>query len=168
MGVGVRTHYGFDEPYGRRYLMSWGKLAVSVAGYLAAALIAFACHSALAQASGPFTKDQMDAGREGFKTNCAQCHGADLSGATAPALVGDTFRSAWSGHTTAELYKFIQSSMPVCQGGSLADRTYAEILAFVLSANGARPGSQDLDAETDVRIGDLISGVGAPNSGKPR
>jgi cytochrome c len=148
--------------------MVLGKMAASAISILAAAFIDFASLGALAQTSGSFTQDQVESGRRSYMTNCAQCHSADLSGATAPALVGNTFRSTWNGHTTAELYKFIKSSMPVCLGGSLADRTYSEILAFILSANGARSGTQELDAETNEKIGEIISGADAPTLLKPK
>lgn len=104
----------------------------------------------------PFTQDQVNAGNETFMTSCASCHGMDLAGATAPALTGNTFSASWSKHTTADLYTFIKSTMPYCQGGTLADDAYTDIVAFILSKNGAKAGSDTFTATTSVRIGDIV------------
>lgn len=107
----------------------------------------------------PFTQAQADAGREAYATSCASCHNDDLSGKGAPALVGKSFvESDFGSQTTAQLYKFIQSSMPFCEGGSLAVDSYVNILAFILEANGAKPGSQPLTPTTSVKLNDIITG----------
>ena len=36
--------------------------------------------------AGPYTADQVGAGRAAFQTNCASCHAANLSGAEGPEL----------------------------------------------------------------------------------
>jgi mono/diheme cytochrome c family protein len=128
-------------------------------GALAAAALGFWCWAASAQTivPAPFTQEQADAGRESYMTNCAQCHKDDLSGATAPALTGRAFAAGWNSHTTAELYTFIRTTMPFCEGGLLADQTYTDIVAFILSKSGAKPGSQALSPTTSVKIGDIVS-----------
>ena len=85
-----------------------------------------------AQVPGPFSQDQVDAGRKNFAENCAECHARDLSGGSAPALAGQVFAGRWKEKTTADLYKFIQTTMPLCQGGILGNSVYAEIVAFLL------------------------------------
>jgi mono/diheme cytochrome c family protein len=128
------------------------------------------CGGAAAQTSvpGPFSQDQVDSGRENFTTNCAECHNKDLSGGSAPALAGKAFVSRWEQKTTADLYKLIQTTMPMCQGGLLGNSAYAEIVAYLLWANGAQPGTADFDGKAGVTIGTIASGTVRPDLAKSR
>ena len=92
--------------------------------------------------------------------NCASCHGDDLLGKGAPALVGEGFATSQIGQlTTAQLYAYIQGTMPYDQAGSLSSDAYLNILAFVLEANGAKPSNQLLTAATSVKVGEIITGI---------
>ena len=128
------------------------------------------CGGAAAQNSvpGPFTQDQVDSGRETFTANCAECHNGDLSGGSAPALAGKAFAGRWKEKTTAELYKFIQTTMPLCQGGILGNSAYAEIVAYLLWANGAQPGKDDFDGSTAVNIATIVTGTVRPDLSKSK
>ncbi len=143
--------------------MAWEiKPPLAMATFVAA--VGFSCAPAANAQSispAPFTQDQADAGRDSYITSCASCHGPHLSGGDAPALIGEAFNASWGKHTTAELYTFIQRLMPFCQGGTLADDAYTDIVAFILSQNGAKAGSQALTSTTNVRIGDIIGAGGA-------
>ena len=109
--------------------------------------------------TGPFTQGQADAGRQSYMTSCASCHNDDLSGKGAPAVAGKGFIASNFGKgTVGELYKFIQTSMPFCEGGSLATETYLNVVAFILEANGAKPGSQPLTPTSDVKVNDIATG----------
>jgi hypothetical protein len=119
--------------------------------------------SGQAIAPAPFTQAQSDAGRESFMTSCASCHGENLSGGGAPALAGSSFASgAFGRRTTAQLYTFIHDRMPFCEGGSLATETYVNIVAFLLQANGAKPGNEPLTATTSVKVSDIVTGETPP------
>ena len=108
---------------------------------------------------GPFTQAQADAGRQSYMTSCASCHNDDLSGKGAPAVARKGFIASNFGKgTVGELYKFIQSSMPFCEGGSLATESYLDIVAFILEANGAKPGGQPLAPGSDVKVNDIATG----------
>jgi alcohol dehydrogenase (cytochrome c) len=110
-------------------------------------------------AAGPFTQAQLDAGRQGYAANCAQCHNPDLSGTNdAPQLAGDAFMGAWKGRTTAALYNKISKTMPAGRGGSLDEATYTSITAFILHANGATAGSTAFTPATATGIGAIASG----------
>jgi mono/diheme cytochrome c family protein len=138
------------------------------AGLFATALAAcFWSTAAAAQgpAPAPFSQDQVDAGRESFALNCADCHNKDLSGGNGPPLVGKPFLSHWAGHAAQDLYQYIRTTMPVCSGGLLGDRNYLEITAYLLWANGADPGKDDLAADSKANISDFTSG--APRAGLP-
>jgi mono/diheme cytochrome c family protein len=144
--------------------MAWGiKLLLATAMFVVA-VMGFTHASANAQSvsPAPFTQEQADGGRDSYIASCASCHGPRLSGGDAPALIGKAFNASWGKHTTAELYTFIQKLMPFCQGGTLADEAYTDIVAFILSQNGAKAGSQTLTSTTNARIGD-ITGAGGAN-----
>src|SRR5262245_28797312 len=101
--------------------------------------------TAYAQTQGPFSKDQVDSGHKEFNDSCAACHGANLGGGTAPALAGKRFLDQWGKQSTADLYAFIKKTMPECQGGILSNSAYADLVAFLLWANGAEPGKDSFD-----------------------
>lgn len=116
------------------------------------------CLDTAAAQSGPaiFTQEQADLGRSGYMVDCASCHNADLSGGSAPALIGQTFKRDWGKHTVADLYTYMKSMMPMCDGASLSDSEYRDILAFILSKNGAVAGLQELTPTVPATIDDVI------------
>jgi mono/diheme cytochrome c family protein len=144
---------------GRRY---HAMHSTTVAVTIIAMIAEFPGAAAVAQTidRAPFTETQADAGRQSYMDNCASCHSDDLSGKGAPALVGKEFAASQIGQlTTAQLYAYIQGTMPYDQAGSLSSDTYLNILAFILEANGAKPSNQLLTAATSVEVGEIITGV---------
>src|SRR5690242_78648 len=107
--------------------------------------------------AGPYTADQVGAGRAAFQTNCASCHAANLSGAEGPELAGSNFLAQWGDRTAAALINFMQSTMPP-GGAALPGDTYVNIAAFILDANSARPGDRVLAADSNVVIRSVASG----------
>ncbi|HEX3753447.1 MAG TPA: PQQ-binding-like beta-propeller repeat protein [Rhizomicrobium sp.] len=133
-------------------------LAASTIGVLA-----FWTSAQAQQTMGPFTAAQAGQGRGDYAANCAACHQANLSGGgEAPSLAAGNFMKSWGGKSTRELYAYIHSAMPLGKGGSLSDATYANIVAFILTANGATPGGANLSAATDVKISQIANGVVPP------
>jgi cytochrome c len=134
-----------------------GKKAGFVSASVAGAVV-FGWVAATAQPVTPagFTQDQANEGRKSYLMNCATCHKDDLSGGNAPALAGKTFETNWGKHTTADLYSYIRAMMPYCEGGALANQDYIDILAFILSVNGANAGDQDLTPNAPIKIGNII------------
>jgi len=130
---------------------------------LGASLLAVGAVYALAQetlAPGPFTADQVAAGRTAYMASCAACHQANLSGqGDALPLAGRQFITGWSGRTSRDLYTLMHASMPATAPGSLDAATYANITAFILYANGAKPGSTALTPNTAIRIGSIANGT---------
>jgi alcohol dehydrogenase (cytochrome c) len=111
-------------------------------------------------ATGPFTQAQVDAGRQAYADNCAACHQADLSGTNdAPQLAGSAFIGAWKGRTTEALYNKISKTMPAGRGGSLDEATYTSIVAYILRANGATPGTTAFTPTSAVSIGAIANGT---------
>ena len=105
-------------------------------------------------ADGGFTAEQAAAGWTDYVRQCGECHGEGLDGAEAPALRGVDFLNGWAGRTTDELFAYVRDEMPPGLGGSLGNRVYLNLVAYILDANGARPGDAPMTAETAVPIGD--------------
>ncbi len=116
---------------------------VSAGAVVFAVLAAFAS-SALgaAPATAPSSVDPAQAarGRAAYGTACASCHGLNLSGGGAPALKGASFvaRNMGSAAALTELDRNIRR-MPKQAPHSLPAKTYADIKAYILAANGYKP-----------------------------
>lgn len=117
---------------------------------------------ALAQqpaAAGPFTEAQAAAGRAAYQANCASCHLDDLVGRNeAPPLAGGNFMNTWGARTTHDLFSYIQAAMPPGNAGGLGAEVNAEIVAFILQANGSRPGTQPMGPDTSIAIRSVATG----------
>jgi mono/diheme cytochrome c family protein len=99
---------------------------------------------------GVYTDAQADRGGAGFAGRCANCHGASLAGTgEAPALVGPQLLSDFDGLTLGDLFDRIRTTMPQDNPGSLTRDQYADILAFVLKANGLPSGAKELDRRSE-------------------
>ncbi len=116
------------------------------------------------QTMGPFTAGQAAQGRSDYAANCASCHLPNLAGGgEAPSLAAGNFMKSWGGKSTKELYDYIHSAMPLGRGGSLSDTAYANIVAFLLSANGATPGGTLFMPATSIKLGLVANGVVPPD-----
>jgi cytochrome c553 len=134
-----------------------------------------------------YTPEQAEAGRLALKTNsfgaCTDCHTTALTGRNGevgelpsvsslpedyqkminvysgkiPALVGPEFLKRWAARTTKDLSKEFQERF-----GDLREETRLNLIAYILQANGALPGTQPLTAATDVQIRNLAP-IDAPN-----
>ncbi len=140
--------------HGQKRVMLLAALAVTAVGFWMA--------SARAQQTlpvAPFTDAQASAGQAAYAQSCASCHGNSLAGSgEAPALAGTAFVDSWGGRTTQELYNEIRLAMPPENPNSLGPETYAAIVAFLLKANGAQPGTSILTPDTAVTIRSVASG----------
>jgi alcohol dehydrogenase (cytochrome c) len=109
---------------------------------------------------GPFTAEQAGAGRALYQTACASCHQPDMRGAfEAPPLAGANFMNTWRNRPVSDLFNRIRTSMPITNPGSLSDPETAALVAFILQANGATAGTQNLSAQTIVPIGAVATGA---------
>jgi mono/diheme cytochrome c family protein len=97
---------------------------------------------------GVFSEDQARQGEAAFKDRCAACHGEDLTGAGfAPPLTSDAFLGHWVDKKVGELFVIVKATMPSNSPGSLTDAVYADLVAFLLKANGYPAGGQPLPTE---------------------
>lgn len=89
---------------------------------------------ATATATATTFDDQVARGQELYGQHCASCHGADGTGASAPAVVGPGVLTRFA--NAAEVFTFASEKMPGNAPGSLSDEDMLAILAFDLHANG--------------------------------
>ncbi len=134
-----------------------------------------------------YTLEQAEAGRRALTTNsfgaCTDCHTTPLTGRSGdagelpsvsslpenyqqtisvyggkiPALVGPEFLKRWATRTTKDLSNEFQGRF-----GDLREETRLNLIAYILQASGALPGTQPLTVATDVRIRNLVP-IDAPN-----
>jgi mono/diheme cytochrome c family protein len=107
---------------------------------------------------GLFTAAQAERGERVFMRVCARCHGRDLMATDRDAanLTGPEFDVGWIGKTIAERFRTIKVNMPPNDPGNQTDQVYLDIIGFILSFNGYKPGSRELLVGADLnalRIG---------------
>ncbi|HTJ27901.1 MAG TPA: PQQ-binding-like beta-propeller repeat protein, partial [Candidatus Limnocylindria bacterium] len=116
--------------------------------------------------AGYYTQAQATDGQTVYTQRCAQCHGANLQGQSGPALAGSQFQQHYANGTLAQLYGFIIKQMPADAPGSLSQKDYLDVTAFILAKNGVPAGSTPLSAST---MTERLTGVmRQPPSGAPQ
>src|SRR5262245_52580917 len=112
-----------------------------------------------------FTEAQATTGRTLYEKSCATCHGATLSGGSAPALMGATFQASWRDPrvTLDDLFFIIRTTMPPNASASLSAQEHAAVFAHILKANGYPSGSAALSATSvDLKLQHLQVTVPPP------
>src|SRR5438477_2287641 len=124
---------------------------MTVKGFCAGAAVSAAASAFVLSAAGQqssvnpsFSAEQAGAGRQVFQTNCATCHGADLSGGPyAPPLAGRAFVDVWSKRSTRDLIESIRT-MPPTNPRMFDDDARLNLAAHILQANGVAPSARPL------------------------
>jgi mono/diheme cytochrome c family protein len=105
---------------------------------------------------GVFTAEQADRGGTLYAASCAGCHGGSLQGGEGKSLRGEAFWTDWREQTVDALLTYVSKNMPFSEDGSLAGTlspsTYADIVAFMLSANELPAGKQELTASSSAGV----------------
>ncbi len=100
---------------------------------------------------GVYTEAQAARGEAAYEANCGRCHRDNLEGgAEALSLKGERFMEAWRDDTLDGVFTHIRTRMPRRPGGepgSLPEKTYVDILAYILKANAFPPGTLELTTE---------------------
>jgi len=89
---------------------------------------------------------QAASGAKQYEVHCAQCHGTNLEGGVGPALAGPnatTLRTKLHA-TVSDIFSVMALEMPFNAPASLKHDQYVQIMAYVLSKNGHKPGKQPL------------------------
>ena len=126
-----------------------------------------------------YTTAQAELGRTAYESSCVKCHTEKLTGrkgevgelptlASLPAemqkmvqdyggkippLAGANFMSKWA--TTKDLSSRIKEGVGGFPPQDSNAETYLNLTAYILSVNGARPGTQALTASTAIEIRSL-------------
>lgn len=95
-----------------------------------------------------FDRAQATHGKKLYAGACAKCHGANLQGVNAPALIGPAFAPASNAHLTiGGVFEYMATNMPADRPGKMKDQDYADIMAFLLYSNGYAPGTAKMTAD---------------------
>lgn len=106
---------------------------------------------------GVYTEAQARRGEPLYVAECAECHGDDLVGLDmAPALVGEEFLYTWHGLALGDLFERLRISMPQAAPNSVSRSDKADILAYMLEANGLPPGEAELASRASELAGVAI------------
>lgn len=94
---------------------------------------------------GVYTNSQAARGEAAYSASCGGCHeGQDADG---PELTGKAFLDRWREDRLEPLFTFIKTRMPGNLPGSLDDRVYADVLAYILQANHLPAGTKELSPD---------------------
>ena len=103
-----------------------------------------------------------------FQQQCGRCHGANLAGTfETPPLVG-RFKPYWSGATLDVVFDYVATAMQLDHPGSLSRAANADIVAFILKANGFPAGAKELSASSDDLKGIRFDAVRPPPEPAPK
>ena len=94
--------------------------------------------------------NKLSAGKSAYNSNCAVCHGSTMTNGTfAPPLAGEYFKTTWSGRSVRSFFDRAKS-MPPASPASLAEDTYASIVAYVLEMNGIKASDVRLPSRAEA------------------
>ena len=98
--------------------------------------------------SGTFTSAQAARGQAIYARSCAACHGATLTGGSAPPLTGPAFQQSWGDpRVTLDDIFFIQrTTMPPRASASVSPDDHAAVFAHILQVNGYEGGTTPVSA----------------------
>ena len=109
-----------------------------------------------------FTDAQATRGEAVYRQSCAGCHGAALTGGSAPALTGPAFEASWSDPrvTLGDMFFLARTSMPPRASSSVSAPDHAAVFAYILKVNGFPSGTDALTAvSAPLEAAHLRSGV---------
>jgi polar amino acid transport system substrate-binding protein len=136
-----------------RLLRTHAGNATAIVALLALTFVAVA---ALA-ATGParlYTDAQAVKGQGVYMKNCASCHGPNEQGKSGPAVGGSAFlkRMKLLGWSVADLQNVVVSTMPRSNPGSLSQRQYSDVLAYLLAVNCFPAGQSRFPTKTTPKL----------------
>jgi mono/diheme cytochrome c family protein len=92
---------------------------------------------------GVYTEAQAVRGQNEYATHCASCHRDDLSGYN-NILKGTRFMQKYRESSLHLLFDKTRTTMPRGAPATLSDRTYVDIVSYMLKANEFPAGVEDL------------------------
>jgi alcohol dehydrogenase (cytochrome c) len=148
--------------------MSLGRVAAIGCGLVFVVGTSWAAQSAAPRSAWDrvYSDAQADRGERAYGQSCSHCHGLSLEGDGAreiPTLVTDQFLRRWRGKPVQTLFDSLMRSMPADDRGSLTPAATADMIAYLLRANGAPSGDLPLPSEREALAALLIAEKPAPN-----
>ena len=92
------------------------------------------------------TGAQVARGATVFEQSCATCHGSSGNDGFATPLKGPGTLVRFS--STRELYDYTSATMPLAAEGSLTERQYLDVIAWMLAQRGQATGNVELSLAT--------------------
>jgi mono/diheme cytochrome c family protein len=132
---------------------------VIVACLLTAAVAAQSTDSPATVWQGVYTEAQAARGQAEYTTHCERCHRDDL-GAYNSILKGSRFMEKNRESTLDLLFDKTKTTMPRGAPASLSDKTYVDIVAYVLKVNEFPAGANELRVENLSKV--QVVGKGGP------
>jgi len=102
------------------------------------------------------TDAQVSRGATVFEQSCATCHGPSGDDGFATPLKGPGTLVRFA--STRELYDYTSATMPLAAEGSLTERQYLDVIAWLLAERGQATGAAELSLAT---LGDVPLHAGA-------
>jgi mono/diheme cytochrome c family protein len=101
---------------------------------------------------GVYTEAQAERATAIFGSNCSNCHTLTSEGNR--PLSGDKFWEGFTQKTVGDLLKFVSTSMPNNNPGTLPAASYNDLVALILKSNGFPAGTAEVtpDAVATVQI----------------
>lgn len=121
-----------------------------------------AAHAQSTTRDGVYTEEQAARGAEIYEQVCAMCHGTDLAGNFETPNLRGYFIGLWTGARLDHLFDYVSTAMPLYGPGSLPPETYADVVAYLLKANGAPAASSPLPSDPAALRAIIISAPPAP------
>ncbi len=104
--------------------------------------------------TGFYSVAQAERGLRVFRDVCSECHYPN-------EFRGDDFEWDWRRQTVWDLYRSMTRTMPENDPGGLPDRTYADVIAYILQINEYASGNAELVPER-ATMDSIPLGPGAP------
>src|SRR6266566_5629112 len=99
---------------------------------------------------GVYTDDQAKRGETVYQSECAACHGPELTGGEmAPPLTGAEFIANWNDMSVGDLFERIRVSMPANNPGALSRQQNADVVSFLLKFDKYPAGQSELPPQTE-------------------
>jgi alcohol dehydrogenase (cytochrome c) len=116
-----------------------------------------------------FTEAQAKSGQAVYNESCASCHGAALTGGSAPALAGPAFARSWGDPrvTLDDLFFILRTTMPPQGSNSISAADKAAVFAFILQRNGYAAGQTTLTADMPQLKERRLEVAAAPATARP-
>ena len=113
---------------------------------------------------GVYTLGQAKRGESVYETLCSSCHGSDLQGdgADAAPLAGTRFMRKWNGRPLKVLFTVAKETMPQDAPGTLSKEACADLLAYILRANGFPDGTMQLGSDQE-ELGRIVLDESVPS-----